>query len=326
MKKLLLLSVTVATLSAQAQNVNIPDANFKAYLVGNSVINTNGDSEIQISEATAFSGILNCTNMGISDLTGIEAFTSIVNLKCPNNSLTSLDVSANSSLIYLDCIFNSLTSLTLGTNTNLISVNFSWNNISSIDLSGLSALENLTCQDNDLTALDISNNLGLTSLSCNVNDIPSLDLSAHVNLSHVSAGSNALTLLNVANGNNSNFTFFGASSNPDLQCIQVDDIAYSTSNWTSIDAHTSFSEDCQLFMNVEDPEENQLNIYPNPTHGILQFSEPITDAVIYDITGKLVMTINTSVLKTDISQLENGVYILIVGTDFGTQSIKITKQ
>ena len=35
------------------QNVNIPDANFKSYLVGNTSINTNGDSEIQVSEATA---------------------------------------------------------------------------------------------------------------------------------------------------------------------------------------------------------------------------------------------------------------------------------
>ena len=33
------------------QNVNIPDANFKAYLVANSLINTNGDTEVQISEA-----------------------------------------------------------------------------------------------------------------------------------------------------------------------------------------------------------------------------------------------------------------------------------
>ncbi|MCF6279770.1 MAG: hypothetical protein L3J14_05420 [Flavobacteriaceae bacterium] len=29
-----------------AQIVNIPDANFKAYLVGNSFINTNNDSQI----------------------------------------------------------------------------------------------------------------------------------------------------------------------------------------------------------------------------------------------------------------------------------------
>ena len=34
--------------------VNIPDANFKAALVGNNAINTNLDSEIQVSEAAAY--------------------------------------------------------------------------------------------------------------------------------------------------------------------------------------------------------------------------------------------------------------------------------
>ena len=54
------------------QNVNIPDANFKAYLVGEPSINTNGDSEIQVSEATAFNGTIDCSFLNISDLTGIE--------------------------------------------------------------------------------------------------------------------------------------------------------------------------------------------------------------------------------------------------------------
>ena len=42
------------------QNVNIPDANFKAYLVGNTLINFNADPAIQVSEATAFNGAISC--------------------------------------------------------------------------------------------------------------------------------------------------------------------------------------------------------------------------------------------------------------------------
>jgi hypothetical protein len=41
--------------------VNIPDANFKGYLVGNTNINTNGDTEIQFSEASTYTGIIACT-------------------------------------------------------------------------------------------------------------------------------------------------------------------------------------------------------------------------------------------------------------------------
>ena len=62
--------------------VNIPDANFKAYLVGYSAINTNGDTEIQVAEANVFTGMIDCSDLGISDLTGIEAFTALTELRC----------------------------------------------------------------------------------------------------------------------------------------------------------------------------------------------------------------------------------------------------
>jgi hypothetical protein len=58
---------------AIAQNVNIPDANFKAALIGNAAINTNGDGEIQVSEAEAYTGGINVGSKGIADLTGVEA-------------------------------------------------------------------------------------------------------------------------------------------------------------------------------------------------------------------------------------------------------------
>jgi Leucine-rich repeat (LRR) protein len=92
-------------------NIVIPDPNFKAYLVGNSLINTNGDSEIQVSEATAYTGIIDCQSMGISDLTGIACFPSLFSLNCSNNQLSSLDVSQNTALIALWCYNNQLTSL-----------------------------------------------------------------------------------------------------------------------------------------------------------------------------------------------------------------------
>jgi len=91
-KFLTLLTVTFIGF-VSAQNVNIPDANFKAYLVGNSEINTNGDSEISVAEAQAFTGLINCSNKDIYNLTGIEAFINITKLRCNTNKLTSLDIS-----------------------------------------------------------------------------------------------------------------------------------------------------------------------------------------------------------------------------------------
>jgi Leucine-rich repeat (LRR) protein len=105
---LLFLSVFLSA-SLFGQNVNIPDADFKAYLVENPEINTNNDTEIQLSEATAFTGKIDLTHLGITDLTGIEAFTALTYLDCRYNELTSLDVSKNTALTELYCYENQLT-------------------------------------------------------------------------------------------------------------------------------------------------------------------------------------------------------------------------
>ena len=72
-KNVLLIGITILTciVSAQAQNVNIPDANFKAALVNNASINTNGDAEIQTSEAAAYTGAIHASQLGITDFTGL---------------------------------------------------------------------------------------------------------------------------------------------------------------------------------------------------------------------------------------------------------------
>src|SRR5690606_38288273 len=99
--------------------VTIPDANFKAYLVGNSAINTNADSEIQCTEATAFTGAIQVDGYNIYNLTGIEAFTSLTELDCRNNPLPSIDVSNNTALTELVCYNNYLTTLDLSNNISL---------------------------------------------------------------------------------------------------------------------------------------------------------------------------------------------------------------
>ena len=209
MQSFLLSFISILALNSYAQNVNIPDANFKAYLVGNTLINTNGDAEIQVSEATAFAGDIDCVNSSISDLTGLEAFTALTYLGCSYNNITSLDMS---------------------------------NNI---------ALEYLYCGPNQLTSLDVSYNTALTGLNCGNNQLTSLDVSSNTALELLACYSNQLICLNVKNGNNLNFivsAFLGAglnaTQNPNLTCIEVDDVAWSNANWTNIDASSSFSTSC----------------------------------------------------------------------------------
>jgi Leucine-rich repeat (LRR) protein len=225
MKKLLLVLLALPFIGF-GQNVNIPDVNFKAYLVGNTAINTNGDTEIQVSEANAFTGTIDCSYDNISNLTGIEAFTALTYLDCRVNQLSSLDVSQNTALTELQCDNNQLTSLNVSQNT---------------------ALTYLYCYDNQLSSLNVSQNTALTYLVCHSNQLSSLDVSQNTALTLLSCHSNQLSSLNVRNGNNTNFGFF-AFGNPNLTCIDVDNVAYSTANWTiannNIDSQSYFSNNC----------------------------------------------------------------------------------
>ena len=261
---LLFLSVFMSA-NLFGQNVNIPDANFKAYLVGNTNINTNGDSEIQVSEASAFTGEISCIGESISDLTGIEAFTALTELDCGLNNLTSLDLFNNAALEVLYCDYNELTSLDVSSCTALTDLRCGENQLESLDVSSNTALTQLSCGENQLESLDVSSNTALTQLRCGENQLESIDVSSNTALTNLFCDGNQLTsldvssctaltllwckvnqleCLNVKNGNNTAFTNFNAYDNQNLTCIEVDDAEWSASNWTDIDSQTSFSADC----------------------------------------------------------------------------------
>ena len=179
--KLLLLLLALPMFSF-GQNVNIPDANFKEYLINNTTINTNGDKEIQVSEASAFKDSIICNEMDISNLKGIEAFTALTKLYCSWNQLTSLDVSKNTALTKLDCGNNKLTSLDVSKNTALIYLWCGGHQLTSLDVSKNTALTELYCGTNQLTSLNVSKNTALTTLRCFSNQLTSLDLSKNTSL------------------------------------------------------------------------------------------------------------------------------------------------
>ena len=150
-----LTSIHILTSNTGGPIVYIPDANFKAHLISPwSGVNTNGDSEIQVSEATALNSGIHCPNYSISDLTGIEAFTALQSLDCSDNYLTSLDVSSNTALFDLFCNNNQLTSLVLNMQASEIHCQF--NQLTNLDVSGVSSFSLLLCNDNQLTTLDAS--------------------------------------------------------------------------------------------------------------------------------------------------------------------------
>ena len=227
MKKLLIVLLALPMLGF-GQQTYVPDDNFEAYLEANGMGDgSSGNNYVTTANINTVT-YLDVSFQYIADLTGIEAFTALTNLYCPYNQLTSLDVSQNTALAFLNCYDNQLTSLDVSQNTALTELNCGINQLTSLNVSGATALTKLYCGVNQLTSLNVSLNTALTWLSCY---------------------NNQLSSLNVRNGNNTNFTDFYASSNPNLYCIDVDDDAFSTFNWTSsnyfgFDSQHYFSNNC----------------------------------------------------------------------------------
>ena len=216
--KLLLLLLALPILFG-CDNVNIPDAIFKAYLVNNKAINTNGDKEIQISEASAFNDTINCYDLNISNLKGIEAFTALTGLFCSDNNLTSLDVSKNTALTSLSCGDNYFTSLDLSKNTALTTLSCDDDYLTSLDVSKNTALTTLRCFSNQLTSLDLSKNTALTALSCEYNQLTSLDVSKNTALTVLSCHSNNLRSLYLSK-NAALTTLYCGDNNLDCEAIE----------------------------------------------------------------------------------------------------------
>ena len=99
------------------------------------------------------------------------------------------------------------------------------NNENIADLTGIEdfiALKSLFCYNNNLSTINLSNNTQLFEVTCSGNNLISIDL---------------------RNGNNLGLWYFLSMNNPNLNCIDVEDISYCEYNW-SVDSWTSFSNNC----------------------------------------------------------------------------------
>lgn len=278
MKQLSALLLVFFGFVCHAQIVNIPDANFKAmllqasssnciastevpdydpisyaiYINSCSSIDTNGDGEIQVTEAQAITW-LNIQTAGITDVTGIEAFTNLYFLDCNGNQLTSLDLSGSPNLLKVLCYSNFLTSLNLSNLSNLsillchsnqlANINVSnsihlrhfecsGNLLTNLDVSGLSELVTLNCDVNQLNNINITGCIGLQGLNCGYNQLTTLDVSMCENMAALYCNDNNLTSLFIKNGNaiwdtllsggsNGNQLLF--NNNPNLEYICCDE-------------------------------------------------------------------------------------------------------
>ena len=101
----------------------IPDPNFEQLLIDLGYDNVL-DGSVNTSSIDTIT-YLNVSMDSISNLDGIEDFTSLTELRCDDNLITSLDLSSNYNLITLDCSFNyQLSNLNISGAINLKNLSF----------------------------------------------------------------------------------------------------------------------------------------------------------------------------------------------------------
>ncbi|WP_264531898.1 T9SS type A sorting domain-containing protein [Flavobacterium sp. N502540] len=198
----------------------IPDPNFEDKLIALNIDRDGKNGKVKtesISKVTS----LNISQSSISDLTGIQDFKSLTDLEVTHNKISVIDLSKNA---------------------ELSSLSMYGNNLKAIDLQHNTKLTFLSLPYNALTSLDVSKNKELIGLYCSNNQIEKLDVSKNLKLSNIMADTNALTSANLKNGKNTLIYNFSLAQNPNLSCIQVDDVNYSNANWaTKKDATATFS-------------------------------------------------------------------------------------
>ncbi len=255
---------------------------------------------------------------GFNELTDINLSQNI-NLKILHliymDDLTSIDITNNPNLEEVVVYNNALTSLDVSNNPNIVWLDFANNQVASIDLSQNIALEQIDSNDNQLTSLDVSQNPNLFRISCK---------------------NNQLISLNLKNGNTNGIARLMASGNPNLSCIQVDDVAYANSqvcedindgNWCK-DETAVYSEECILGITEQNLQE-AIQLYPNPVKDVLQIRTEngiaINRVYVYDVMGKrLLETIN--VKQIDVSAFTSGLLFVKIETENGYVVKKAVKE
>lgn len=266
----------------------------------------------------------NLTNLNVSQCTNLRK------LRCNFNQLSILDVSDCIGLEELYCNSNSLQDIDITNNVNLTRLACGDNPFTSIDLTNNILLDDLHCVTHQLQELDLSKNGALEKLLFYNGQLPSLDLSQNNLLQRVQLYNNNLQSLDIRNGNNTllSDSDIRLNDNPNLECVYVDDSAYSTSNWaTYIDNHTTFvetEEQCNALGVNDFSQNNNISIYPNPVKEFVTIKSKtgLKNVEAYNILGKKVN------LKKDqdcysVSHLSNGIYFLNIQTVNGIVKKKL---
>ncbi|MBJ6367216.1 T9SS type A sorting domain-containing protein [Snuella sedimenti] len=243
---------------------------------------------------------LYCANNAITPTIDVSSCTGLVDFGLWNNNLTDLDLTNNMVLEYVEP----------GNNPNL----------TNLTLPNTTTLTQLWAYGTNLSNLDYTKNTGLQYLDLGITKFTSIDASMLPNLVEFWGNLNPqLTSLNLKNNHNDILNYVRVEDNPNLTCIQVDNVAQAEAkaDWTK-DDWASYNTSCSL--GIEDNDKVVLLVFPNPTTNIININ--IKAQAVYTITtllGEKVAKghLTASENKIDITNLTNGIYFLTVSGPMG---------
>ncbi|GAA0729997.1 hypothetical protein GCM10009430_40790 [Aquimarina litoralis] len=208
---LIILLFLVGITISHAQYTSIPDANFEAALVALGHDSVSGDGQVLTADIATITE-LDIRNEQITDLTGIEDFSALEELRANFNSISSVDLSQNTALETLFIGDNDLTALDVSANINLDYLSISDLNLTAgIDISQNTKLTNFVAENSNLSTIDVSNNVLLQQLELEDNNLTALDVTNLTALESLIVSDNQLTTIDLSN--NTQLEFFGFQSN-----------------------------------------------------------------------------------------------------------------
>jgi hypothetical protein len=198
----------------------IPDTNFKSFLKTAVPLAFTSDNKFISNHPSvvSYNRRMSIINKKIASLSGIEYFTSLKELDCRDNKLTTLDISKNVTLTSLNCGYNQLITIDISNNTSLTRLECYDNQLITLDVSKNTNLAWLNCEKNQLIDLNLGKNNVLRRIHCIQNQLSALDVSKNKNLTILECYGNQLTRLDVSK--NKSLTGLYCYNNQ-LSCLDV---------------------------------------------------------------------------------------------------------
>lgn len=199
----------------------IPDPAFEQKLIDMG-IDTDGKNGRVITTNISSLKSLDVSSSNITNLTGIEDFTSLTYLDCGSNKISNIDLTQNTVLTTLFCPKNDLEGLSLYKNTFLTYLDCNTNRLKGLNVYYLPALTYLNVSNNslsnDVQDLNLFFNTALTNLNCSYNKLTTLDITRNIALTTFNCSNNLLRTLN-SNKNSALVTFI--CNNNKLETLEV---------------------------------------------------------------------------------------------------------